>query len=257
MRSIFSLHWKQVIREHDWILPALLLLGCAVFGQFLAPTNDDPTLTYSTRTQAIWICAWLSSIFWVGFVTAKLGSMQRQNHLRGFWKSLGVRDIEYFSALFAIPNLLNAALFLAAAFLSIMVGKAPDTPITDWVLVNLQGAFFAALAQSVISAVILALTNYLDASPSFTCGFLLNLYGLYGIEVIDAARRGNNGGFAAFADLLWSIGPHLHFADFTSRLTFFWGVLPLSPFLNASMYFGGILLLGCLVALRLWKFRNA
>jgi hypothetical protein len=256
MKAIFSLHWKQVIRENDWILPTLLLLSCAVFGQFLAPTNDDPTLIYSTRTQAVWICAWLCSIFWVGFVAAKLGSIQRQNHLREFWKSLGVRDIEYFSALFAIPNLLNAALFLAAAILSIAVGKAPDAPMADWILVNLQGVFFAVLAQSIISAVILALTNYLDASPSFTCGFLLNLYGMYGIEVVDAARRGANNGFAALADIVWSIGPHLHFADFTSRLTFFWGVLPLRPFLNASMYFSGVLLLGCLVALRLWKYRN-
>ncbi len=227
MRSIFSLHLKQVVRENDWILPVLLLLGCAVFGQYFAPIKDDPTLIYSTRTQAIWIC----------------------------WKSLGVRDIEYFSALFAIPNLLNAALFLSAAILSIVVGKAPDTPLIEWVFVNLQAAFFAVLAQSIVAAVILALTNYLDASPSFTCGFLLNLYGMYGIEVIDAARRGNNGGFTALADLLWSIGPHLHFADFTSRLTFSWGILPLTPFLNASMYFGGILLFGCLVALRLWKYR--
>ncbi len=94
---------------------------------------------------------------------------------------------------------------------------------------NLQGALFAVLAQSVIiAALILALTNYLDASPSFTCGFLLNLYGLYGIEVIDLARRGSNREFAVLADFLWSIGPHLHFADFTSRLTFFWGALPLS-----------------------------
>jgi hypothetical protein len=256
MKSIFALHLRQVIRENDWILPVLLLLACAVFGQYLAPIKDDPTLIYSTRTQAIWICAWLCSIFWVGFVAAKLGSMQRQNHLRGFWKSLGVRDVEYFSALFAIPNLLNAALFLSAAILSTVVGKAPDTPLIEWVFVNLQAAFFAVLAQSIVAAVILALTNYLDASPSFTCGFLLNLYGMYGIEVVDAARRGTNAGFSALADLLWSIGPHLHFADFTSRLTFSWGVLPLTPFLNASMYFGGILLFGCLVALRLWKYRN-
>jgi hypothetical protein len=257
MRSIFSLHLKQVVRENDWILPALLLLFCAVFGQFLAPTNDDPTLTYSTRTQAIWMCAWLCSIFWVSFVAAKLGSMQRQNHLRGFWKSLGVSDFKYFCALFGIPNILNAALFLSAALLSIVVGKAPDVPLADWILVNLQGALFAVLAQSLISALILALTNYLDASPSFACGFLLNLYGLYGIEVIDLARRGSNREFAVLGDFLWSIGPHLHFADFTSRLTFFWGALPLTPFLNASMYFCGILLFGSLVALRLWKYRSA
>jgi hypothetical protein len=183
--------------------------------------------------------------------------MQRQNHLRGFWKSLGVSDFKYFCALFGIPNILNAALFLSAALLSIVVGKAPDVPLADWILVNLQGALFAALAQALIAALILALTNYLDASPSFACGFLLNLYGLYGIEVIDLARRGSNRQFAVLCDLLWSIGPHLHFADFTSRLTFFWGALPPTPFLNASMYFCGILLFGSLVALRLWKFRSA
>jgi hypothetical protein len=257
MKSIFLLHLRQVIRENDWILPILLLLSSAVFGQHLAPIKDDPTLIYSTRTQTIWISAWLCSIFWVGFVAAKLGSMQRQNHLREFWKSLGVRDAEYFSALFAIPNLLNTGLFLTAAILSMIVGKAPDTPLTEWVFVNLQAAFFAVFAQAIIAAVILALTNYLTASPSFTCGFLLNLYGMYGIEIVDAARRGSNGGSAALADLLWSIGPHLHFADFTSRLTFSWGVLPLTPSLNASMYFAGILLFGCLVALRLWKYRSA
>src|SRR5215471_3113520 len=59
MRSIFSLHLKQVIRENDWILILLFLLACAVFGQYLAPTQDDPTLAYATRTQAIWSCAWL------------------------------------------------------------------------------------------------------------------------------------------------------------------------------------------------------
>ena len=255
MKSIFALHLKQVIRENDWILPMLLLLACAVFGQFLAPTQDDPMLIYSARTQATWTCAWLCSIFWVGFVAAKLGSMQRQNHLRGYWKSLGVGDIEYFLGLFAIPTFLNAALFLSAAVLSIIVGKSPDAPLTDWFLVNLQGAFFAVLAQAVISAVILAFTNYFDASPSFTCGFLLNLYGMYGIGIVDAARRGANQGVAALADIAWSIGPHLHFADFTSRLTFFWGVLPLTPFLYASMYLCGVLLFGSLVALRLWKFR--
>jgi hypothetical protein len=257
MKSIFALHLKQVIRENDWILPVLLLLACAVFGQFFAPTNDDPTLVFSARTQAIWACAWLCSIFWVGFVAAKLGSMQRQNHLRGFWKSLGVGDFQYFCAVFAIPNLLNGALFLSAALLSVGVGKAPDVQWGDWIIVNLQGAFLAVLAQGVISALIMALTNYLDASPSFTCGFLLNLYGMYGIEVVDAARRGSNGGVASLADIAWTIGPHLHFADFTSRLTFFWGSLPMRPFLNASMYFCGVLLFGFLIGLRLWKHRAA
>src|ERR1700737_4518100 len=194
MRAIFLIHLKQVIRDKDWVFPVFLLLLCTVLGQYFAPTDDDPTLVYSTRTQAIWMCAWLCSIFWVSFVAARLGSMQRQNHLRGFWKSLGVSDFKYFCALFGIPNILNAGLFLSAAFLSIVVGKAPDVPLPDWILVNLQGTLFAVLAQALIAALILALTNYLDASPSFACGFLLNLYGLYGIGVGVLARVGTNRG---------------------------------------------------------------
>src|ERR1700730_12439984 len=100
--------------------------------------------------------------------------MQGQNHLRGFWKSLGIPDPGYFSALFAIPNLLNGGLFFSAAFLSICTGKQLDVPLAEWILVTLQAAFFAVLAQSIISAVTLAVTNYLNASPAFACGFLLN-----------------------------------------------------------------------------------
>jgi hypothetical protein len=256
MRAIFLMHLKQVIRDKDWVYPVLLLLLCTVLGQYLAPTDDDPTLVYSTRTQAIWLCAWACSIFWVSFVTARVGSMQRQNHLRGFWKSLGVRDLEYFFALFAIPNLLNIALFLSAAMLSIFTGKQLDAPLGDWIMVNLQAAFFAVLAQAIISAVILAFSNYLNASPAFACGFLLNLYGMYGIEIVDLARSGSNRGAAVMSDLLWTLGPHLHFGDFTSRLTFSWGALPMTPFINVSLYFCGLLLVGSLLALRLWKYRS-
>jgi len=256
MRAIFLIHLKQVIRDKDWVYPVFLLLLCALLGQYLAPTDDDPTLVFSTRTQAIWLCAWACSIFWVGFVAARLGSIQRQNHLREFWKSLGVSDLEYFCALFAIPNLLNAVLFFSAACLSIFTGKQVDAPLGDWIFVNLQAAFFAVLAQAIISAVILALTNYLNASPAFACGFLLNLYGMYGIEIVDLARSGSNRGAAVAADLLWTLGPHLHFADFTSRLTFSWGALPLTPFLNVSVYLCGVLLLGGTLALRLWRYRT-
>jgi hypothetical protein len=255
MRSIFRIHLKQVIRDKDWVYPVFLLLLCTVLGQYFAPTDDDPTLVFSTRTQAIWLCAWACSIFWVSFVAARLGSLQRQYHLRGFWKSLGVNDPGYFFSLFAIPNLLNAALFLSAALLSILTGRQADVPVGDWILVNLQAAFFAVLAQAIVAAVILALTNYLNASPSFACGFLLNIYGLYGIEIVELARSGTNRGAAVLSDILWTLGPHLHFADFTSRLTFSWGALPLTPFLNASLYFSGILLLGSLFAVRLWKYR--
>jgi hypothetical protein len=255
MRAIFLIHLKQLIRDKDWVYPVFLLLLSTMLGQYLAPTDDDPDLVYSTRTQAIWLCAWGCSIFWVSFVAARLGSIQRQNHLRGFWKSLGVPDRGYFFALFAIPNLLNTLLFLSASLLSILVGKQPDAPIGDWIMVNLQAAFFAVLAQSIISGVILALTNYLDASPSFACGLLLNLYGMYGMEIVDLARSGSSRSAAVLSDVLWTLGPHLHFADFTSRLTFSWGALPWAPFLNVSLYFCGVLLLGSLISLRVWKYR--
>jgi hypothetical protein len=256
MRAIFLIHLKQVIRDKDWVYPVFLLLLCTLLGQYFAPTDDDPTLIYSTRTQAIWLCAWACSIFWVSFVAARIGSMQRQDHLRGFWKSLGVPDFGYFFALFAIPNLLNAALFFSAAVLSIFTGKQLDAPLGDWILVNLQAAFFAVLAQAIITAVILGLTNYVNASPAFACGFLINLYGMYGIEIVDLARSGSNRGAAVVSDLLWTLGPHLHFADFSSRLTFSWGALPLTPFVNVFFYFCGILLLGSLCAVRLWKYRT-
>ncbi|MBV8216555.1 MAG: hypothetical protein JOZ08_25335 [Verrucomicrobia bacterium] len=257
MKSIFLLHFRQVIRENDWILPLLVLLACALFGDRLAPIQDDPSLGFSARTQAIWGAAWLCSILWVSFVAARLGSMQRAKRLRDFWKSLGLNDFKYFGGLFLIPNVLNAGLFVLAAVLSSICGRMPEAPLSEWILVNLQAVLFAVLAQAIVAAVILAVTNYLDAAPSFACGFLLNLYGMYGIEVVDLARSSQSPGAVAFADLLWSIGPHLHFADFTSRLTFFWGALPPMVFLNATLYFGGLLLFAGVLSVRLWKYRNA
>jgi hypothetical protein len=257
MKSIFLLHFRQIIREHDWILPLLVLLACALFGDRLAPIQDDPSLSFSTRTQTIWGGAWLCSILWVSFVAAKLGSTQRAKRLRDFWKSVGLSDFKYFGGLFLIPNVLNAGLFLFAAVLSSICGRMPEAPLNEWILVNVQAVFFAVLAQAIVAAVILAVTNYLDAAPSFACGFLLNLYGLYGIEVLNLARSGQSAGAAALADLLWSIGPHLHFADFTSRLTFFWGALAPVPFLNATLYFSGLLLFAGALGVRLWKYRNA
>ena len=54
MRAIFLIHLKQVIRDKDWVYPLFLLLLCTLLGQYFAPTDDDPTLIYSTRTQSIW-----------------------------------------------------------------------------------------------------------------------------------------------------------------------------------------------------------
>ena len=58
---------------------------------------------------------------------AKLGSMQRAERLRDFWKSLGLSDFKYFGGLFLIPNLLNAGPFLLAAVLSSICGRMPTT----------------------------------------------------------------------------------------------------------------------------------
>ena len=53
MKSIFLLHIRQILRENDWILPLLLLVVASIVGSSLAPSNEDPTLRFSARTQTI------------------------------------------------------------------------------------------------------------------------------------------------------------------------------------------------------------
>src|SRR5262244_3471186 len=96
MKSIFLLHIRQIFRENDWILPLLLLVVASIVGSSLAPSNEDPTLRFSARTQTI------------------------------------------------------------------------------------------------VMAFILAITNLLDVAPAFTCGLLMNLYGLYGLGAVDQVRSGKN-----------------------------------------------------------------
>jgi len=257
MKSIFLLHIRQIFRENDWILPLLLLVVASIVGSSLAPSNEDPSLRFSARTQTIWITAWLCSIFWVGFVSAKLGSSQRTKGLREFWKALGISDAGYFLSLLAIPVICNLFIFGLAGVLTFFVGHTPEVPVAEWAYVNAQAAFFAVLAQTSVMALILAVTNLLDMAPAFTCGLLINLYGLYGIGAVDQVRSGKNPVLAKGAELLWTVSPHLHFADFLPRLTFGWGALPGKPFLYAGLYLAAVLLVSIATGSRLWRFRRS
>jgi hypothetical protein len=257
MKSIFLLHIRQIFRENDWILPLLLLALAAIVGSSLAPSNEDPALRFSARTQTIWITAWLCSIFWVGFVSAKIGSFQRTKGLREFWKALGISDAGYYLSLLAIPVICNSFIFGLAAFLTFFVGHTPEVPVSEWACVNAQAVLFAVLAQTSVMALILAITNLLDTAPAFTCGLLINLYGLYGIGAVDQVRSGKDPLLSSAAELLWTVGPHLHFADFLPRLTFGWGALPGKPFLFAGLYLTAILLVSIATGSRLWRFRKS
>jgi hypothetical protein len=257
MKSIFLLHFRQLFRENDWILPLLLLLVASITGSLLAPSNEDPTLQVSARTQTIWMTAWLCSIFWVGFVSAKLGAFQRTKGLREFWKSVDVSDLHYFLSLLAIPLLCNVLVFGASGALTFLFGRTPEVPWQEWALVNAQAVFFAVLGQTGVTAIILALTNWLDVAPAFTCGLLIDLYGLYGIIAVDQVRSGKDPFLSNGAEILWTIGPHLHFADFLPRLTFGWGALPMKPFLFAALYLAAIALVSLGVGSRLWRFRRS
>jgi hypothetical protein len=140
--------------------------------------------------------------------------------------------------------------------LAFLVGRTPEVPVAEWAWVNAQAVFFAILAQTSITAVILAMTNWLDMAPAFTCGLLINLYGLYGLSAVDQVRSGKDSFLSGGAELLWTVGPHLHFADFVSRLTFGWGVLPAKPFLFAALYLAAIALVSVVAGTRLWRFRK-
>jgi hypothetical protein len=257
MKSIFLLHIRQIFRENDWILPLLLLVVASIVGASLAPSNEDPSLQFSARTQTIWITAWFCSIFWVGFVSAKLGSFQRTKGLREFWKALGVSDAGYFLSLLLIPLICNSFIFGLAGGLTFVVGRTPEVPVAEWASVNAQAVFFAVLAQTSVTAVIVALTNWLAIAPAFTCGLLINLYGLYGIGAVDQVRSGKDPFLSNGAEILWTIGPHFHFADFLPRLTFGWGALPAKPFLFAALYLAAIALVSLGVGSRLWRFRRS
>jgi hypothetical protein len=114
----------------------------------------------------------------------------------------------------------------------------------------------AILAQAPVSALVIGLANRLDVAPSFTCGLLFNLYGLYGIGAIDQIRGGDNPRLSAIADIFWTVGPHLHFADFMNRMTFGWGALPARPFFYVSLYLAAVAVIVTAVGVQLWRYRT-
>ena len=256
MKSVFRLHLRQIYRENDWLLPLLLLVLALIGAPLLTPSNEDPDLRFSSRTQLVWATAWLCSIFYTGFVGAKLGAFQRNKGLRDFWRSLGLSDLGCYLAIFAIPFLLNVLFFGVAAVLTFSFGRNPEITAPEWAMVNLQGLALAVLGQAPVSALVIGLTNRLDVAPSFTCGLLFNLYGLYGIGAIDQIRGGNDHRLSAIADVFWTVGPHLHFADFMNRMTFGWGALPARPFCYVSLYLMAVLVVITALSVRLWRYRT-
>lgn len=256
MKSVFCLHLRQVMRENDWLLPVFLILVAVIGAPLLTPSNEDPDLKFSSRTQLVWAVAWFCSIFYAGFVGAKLGAFQRNKGLRDFWKSLGLSDLRYYLAILALPCLLNILFFGAAALLSFSFGRNPGTTVSEWAVVNLQGLAVAVLSQASVPALVIGLTNRLDVAPAFTCGLLFNLYGLYGISAVDQIRGGNNQLLSAVADAFWTVGPHLHFADFTNRMTFGWGPLPAKPFVYVGTYFLAVLAVAVTLGARLWRYHG-
>ena len=255
MKSVFQLHFRQIFRENDWLLPLLLLVLALIGAPVLTPSNEDPDLKFSSRTQLVWATAWFCSIFYTGFVSARLGAFQRNKGLREFWRSSGLSDHKYYLAIFAIPLLLNVLLFGTATVLAFGFGRNPEISVPEWAAVNLQALIVALLGQAPASALVIGLANRLDVAPSFTCGLLFNLYGLYGIGAIDQIRGGDDARLSVIADLFWTVGPHLHFADFMNRLTFGWGALPARPFFYVSLYLSAVAVIVTVLSVRLWRYR--
>jgi hypothetical protein len=256
MKSVFRLHLWQIYRENDWLLPLLLLVLALVGAPLLTPSNEDPDLKFSSRTQLVWATAWFCSIFYTGFVSAKLGAFQRHKGLRSFWRSSGLSDFKYYLAIFAVPLLLNVLFFGAAAVLAFGFGRNPEISVAEWAVVNVQALIVAVLGQTPASALVIGLANRLDVAPSFTCGLLFNLYGLYGIGAIDQIRGGDNPRLSMIADIFWTVGPHLHFADFMNRMTFGWGALPARPFFYVSLYLAAVSVIVMALSVRLWRYRT-
>ncbi|MBV8900995.1 MAG: hypothetical protein JOY92_12885 [Verrucomicrobia bacterium] len=257
MKSVFRLHLREIYRENDWLLPLLLLVLAVIGAPLLTPSNEDPDLKFSSRTQLVWATAWFCSIFYSGFVSAKLGACQRNRGLRDFWRSSGLSDLGHYLAIFAIPLLLNALFFGAAAVLAFVFGRNPEITVPEWAMVNLQALTVAVLGQAPVSALVIGMANRLDVAPSFTCGLLFNLYGLYGIGAIDQIRGGDDPRLSVIADIFWTVGPHLHFADFMNRMTFGWGPLPGRPFFCVSLYLGAVSVIVTALSVRLWRYRTA
>jgi hypothetical protein len=57
------------------------------------------------------------------------------------------------------------------------------------------------------------------------------------------------------ADIFWTAGPHLHFADFINRMTFGWGALPARPFFYVSLYLSAVSVIVTALSVRLWRYR--
>lgn len=234
--AIFWLGLSEVRFERSWIAVTVLMFVVPLAGYHIAPVEEDPGVGAQTRTQLVWIAAWLFSIFWVNWRAAALSAVQSTRNHRTWWKSVGLSDSRYFWQVSMVPLTLNVMIFGGAALIATLFGRG-EMPTHEAGAVNAQAFILASIAQACVVLVIVGMGNRMDATAAFSIGWAFDLYGLYAMSWIDRLRAGNQSRtVTAIADMLWSISPHLHFADLLTRLTFGWGAIDGPTFCRVGLY---------------------
>lgn len=222
------------LKGRQYVILALAYGTILVLAGNLLPPLAEAGSLESTRAQLLWSSAWVISLAGASCHAANFSYCQRLWHMRNFWKSVRAADSLYLLSVLTPAMAFAVTSFGLAAVASLIFGCHEQW--SSWLEINLQAFILALFGVFGVSALAAGLASRISQSVAVLIALAVAGWGLWGVTFLEWARGGHDQNAATVADVLWTISPHLHFADLTQRVTFGWGPMRIEPFLVSIGY---------------------
>lgn len=243
---MFKFTLSTIHHSRSLWLPVLLLALVPWMIPFVSPTEEEPIIYQPALAQGAWQTLWVVGTFFSILTAASIGRMFEENKINEYYSSLGTGNLKRFLAqltpiwgLTSIMGLIPVIICIAGAMPSATEDK------NMWVAMQLQAWALWTVSIPVWTSIALALGNRISSPVATVAALLFFYYGKEGIQYLDMVRRNldANQFLRNVAETGWAAGPHIHFADTTSRMVFKMGPVEPSKFLAILLYLIGASLL--------------
>jgi hypothetical protein len=235
-----------ILKRKVWAVWLVLLVALTAVLPFTTPWEQDPTLIEPARAQAVWVGLWIAALTWGLFQGAGFGESLSKHGLGEYFSSQGVSRLSQLGQIFA-ACFASILPFVAVAVAVCLVWAMPGDKLEAraWTFTLIQYGFLFTLVFASLLLLAIALGTRLGSAVAYLVTLGLALYGLYGVGFMDLLFEARKD---AVMETLWTLSPHYHLGDLTTRLIFKTGHLPVETFAKVAAYLGLLALLHGLVS---------
>lgn len=250
-RGVTSIVWAQWRDGYGWMLLICAYAISLIAAPALVPWEVAPELGSAARAQVVYSLTFVVCAIVLPAMVADIGSAQRANNYRTYWRAQGLSDGEYYLRLCGAGVGFVGCVSFGGTLIAWIAG--PSMPIQA----ALQAGVLSALAGCVVIPLVVGLSQRLNAAATTIVAVLMNAVGYYLPASADAARQmpGITIGERLTWEVVYLVTPQLRIGDQASRITFGWPPVDVAWFLSAAAYLGGWVVISGGVGYVLWRKR--